>query len=148
MKVGVPQEVKNHEYRVAMTPVGVHELSARGHEVLVQKGAGVGSQIPDSEYAAAGATLLDDADEVWGTADMVVKVKEPIAEEYHRLRDGLTLFTYLHLAADEPLTGSWSTRRSPASPTRPSSCPRAGCRCSTRCRRWRAAWRPRSARTR
>ncbi len=104
MKVGVPQEVKNHEYRVAMTPIGVHELVAHGHEVFVQAGAGVGSQIPDSEYAAAGATLLDDADDVWGTADMVVKVKEPIAEEYHRLREGLTLFTYLHLAADEPLT--------------------------------------------
>ncbi len=104
MKVGVPQEVKNHEYRVAMTPIGVHELVAHGHEVFVQSGAGVGSQIPDSEYVAAGATLLDDADEVWGTADMVVKVKEPVAEEYHRLREGLTLFTYLHLAADEPLT--------------------------------------------
>ncbi|MEZ5092540.1 alanine dehydrogenase [Nocardioides sp.] len=104
MKVGVPQEVKNHEYRVAMTPIGVHELVAHGHEVFVQKGAGVGSQVPDAEYTAAGATLLDDPDEVWGVADMVVKVKEPIAEEYHRLREGLTLFTYLHLAADEPLT--------------------------------------------
>ena len=104
MKVGVPTEVKNHEYRVAMTPIGVHELVAHGHEVVVEKGAGLGSQIPDDEYVAAGATLLDDADEVWGTADMVVKVKEPVAEEYHRLRDGLTLFTYLHLAADQPLT--------------------------------------------
>jgi alanine dehydrogenase len=104
VKVGVPQEVKNHEYRVAMTPIGVHELVAHGHDVFVQKGAGVGSQIPDREYAAAGATLLDDADDVWGSVDMVVKVKEPVAEEYHRLREGLTLFTYLHLAADEPLT--------------------------------------------
>ncbi len=104
MKVGVPTEVKNHEYRVAMTPIGVHELVAHGHEVVVQQGAGLGSQIPDDEYVAAGATLLDDADEVWGTADMVVKVKEPVAEEYHRLRDGLTLFTYLHLAADQRLT--------------------------------------------
>ncbi|MCB1269759.1 MAG: alanine dehydrogenase, partial [Microthrixaceae bacterium] len=85
-------------------PIGVHELVAHGHEVFVQKGAGVGSQVPDAEYTAAGATLLDDPDEVWGVADMVVKVKEPIAEEYHRLREGLTLFTYLHLAADEPLT--------------------------------------------
>jgi alanine dehydrogenase len=104
VKVGVPTEVKNHEYRVAMTPIGVHELVAHGHEVFVQKGAGLGSQVPDEEYAAAGARILDDADDVWGTADMVVKVKEPIAEEYHRLREGLTLFTYLHLAADEPLT--------------------------------------------
>ncbi len=104
MKVGVPKEVKNHEYRVAMTPVGVHELTEHGHEVFVERGAGVGSQIPDEEYAAAGAKILDSADEVWGNADMVLKVKEPIAEEYHRLREGLTLFTYLHLAADKPLT--------------------------------------------
>jgi alanine dehydrogenase len=72
--------------------------------VFVQSGAGLGSQIPDEEYVAAGATMVDDPDEVWGTAEMVLKVKEPVAEEYHRLRDGLTLFTYLHLAADKPLT--------------------------------------------
>jgi alanine dehydrogenase len=104
VKVGVPKEVKNHEYRVAITPIGVHELSAHGHEVFVQKGAGVGSQIEDSEFQSAGAKILDGADEVWGTADMVLKVKEPVAEEYHRMREGLTLFTYLHLAADKPLT--------------------------------------------
>jgi alanine dehydrogenase len=104
VKVGVPKEVKNHEYRVAITPVGAHELTEHGHEVFVEKGAGAGSQIMDEEYVAAGAKILDGADEVWGTADMVLKVKEPVAEEYHRLRDGLTLFTYLHLAADKPLT--------------------------------------------
>ena len=104
MKIGVPKEVKNHEYRVALTPVGAHELTQHGHEVLIQRGAGVGSQIPDEEYVAAGAKLLDDPDGVWGEVDMVLKVKEPIAEEYHRLREGLTLFTYLHLAADKPLT--------------------------------------------
>jgi alanine dehydrogenase len=104
VKIGVPKEVKNHEYRVALTPVGAHELTQHGHEVLVQRGAGVGSQIPDEEYVAAGAKLLDDPDDVWGEVDMVLKVKEPIAEEYHRLREGLTLFTYLHLAADKPLT--------------------------------------------
>jgi alanine dehydrogenase len=104
VKVGVPKEVKNHEYRVAITPIGVHELTAHGHEVFVEKNAGVGSQIDDSEYVAAGAKILDGADEVWGNADMVLKVKEPIAEEYHRMREGLTLFTYLHLAADQPLT--------------------------------------------
>ncbi len=104
VKVGVPKEVKNHEYRVAITPIGVHELSAHGHEVFVEKGAGLGSQVEDSEYAAAGAKILDGADEVWGTVDMVLKVKEPVAEEYHRMREGLTLFTYLHLAADQPLT--------------------------------------------
>ncbi|MGN0063532.1 MAG: alanine dehydrogenase [Nocardioides sp.] len=104
MKIGVPTEVKNREYRVALTPVGVHELVRRGHEVLVQQGAGVGSQIPDDEYVAAGARVVAQADDVWGGADTVLKVKEPVAEEYHRLREGLTLFTYLHLAADKPLT--------------------------------------------
>lgn len=104
MRIGVPKEVKNHEYRVAITPIGVHELVAHGHEVFVQSGAGVGSSIDDVEYEAAGAKLLDSADEVWGNAELVLKVKEPIAEEYHRLREGLVLFTYLHLAADKPLT--------------------------------------------
>jgi alanine dehydrogenase len=104
VKVGVPKEVKNHEYRVAITPVGAHELTEHGHEVFVEKGAGAGSQIMDEEYVAAGAKILDSADEVWGNAEMVLMVKEPVAEEYHRLREGLTLFTYLHLAADKPLT--------------------------------------------
>jgi alanine dehydrogenase len=104
MRVGVPSEVKNNEYRVAITPIGVHELVAHGHEVIVQSGAGLGSQIPDAEYAAAGARLLDSADDVWAEAELVLKVKEPIASEYHRLREGLVLFTYLHLAADRELT--------------------------------------------
>lgn len=103
-RIGVPKEVKNHEYRVAITPIGVHELVAHGHEVVIEQGAGLGSSIPDEEYVAAGARLLTDPDEVWGTADLVLKVKEPVAEEYHRMREGLTLFTYLHLAADKPLT--------------------------------------------
>jgi alanine dehydrogenase len=104
VKVGVPKEVKNHEYRVAITPIGVHELTAHGHDVYVERNAGLGSQIENSEYEAAGAKILDGPDEVWGTAEMVLKVKEPIAEEYHRMREGQTLFTYLHLAADKPLT--------------------------------------------
>jgi alanine dehydrogenase len=104
MKVGVPKEVKNREYRVALTPIGVHELVQHGHEVVVQKSAGEGSLIPDAEYVAAGATMLDTADDVWGSADMILKVKEPVAEEYERMREGQTLFTYLHLAADKPLT--------------------------------------------
>ena len=110
MKVGVPKEVKNHEYRVAITPIGVHELTQHGHDVYVEKGAGVGSQIPDEEYVASGATLLETADDVWGTADMVLKVKEPVAEEYDRMREGQTLFTYLHLAADKTLTVTSSVR--------------------------------------
>jgi len=111
VKVGVPKEVKNHEYRVAITPIGVHELTAHGHEVFVEKGAGVGSQIDDAEFVGAGAKILDGPDEVWGAADMVLKVKEPIAEEYHRMREGLTLFTYLHLAADKPLTEELLARK-------------------------------------
>jgi alanine dehydrogenase len=104
VRIGVPKEVKNNEYRVALTPVGVHELVAHGHEVFVERGAGAGSQVDDASYEAEGAKMIDGADEVWGAADMVVKVKEPVAEEYHRLREDLTLFTYLHLAADRPLT--------------------------------------------
>src|SRR5690349_16888911 len=104
MRIGIPKEVKNHEYRVAITPIGVHELVKHGHDVVIEKDAGIGSQIPDEEYVAAGARIIDSADDVWGESEMVLKVKEPIAEEYHRLRDDLTLFTYLHLAADKPLT--------------------------------------------
>lgn len=100
VKVGIPREVKNHEYRVAITPAGVHELVRNGHEVFIEDNAGLGSSIPNEEYVAAGATILPTADEVWETADLLLKVKEPIAEEYHRLRKGQTLFTYLHLAAD------------------------------------------------
>ncbi|OUE10433.1 Alanine dehydrogenase [Clavibacter michiganensis] len=104
MKVGIPTEVKNNENRVAATPAGVHELVRRGHEVLVQEGAGLGSSITDADYTAAGATLVATADEVWGQADLLLKVKEPIAEEYPRMRAGQTLFTYLHLAASRPCT--------------------------------------------
>jgi len=104
MKISVPTEIKNNEYRVALTPAGVHDLVAQGHEVFVQHGAGDGSSMPDAEYEAAGATILDDADEVWGAAELVLKVKEPIASEYRHFRDDLVLFTYLHLAADRPLT--------------------------------------------
>ena len=104
MKVGIPSEVKNHEYRVAITPAGVLELNRNGHEVFVQKGAGEGSSISDDEYSSAGATILDTADDVWGTGDLILKVKEPIESEYHRMRDGQTLFTYLHLAAGRACT--------------------------------------------
>lgn len=104
MKIGIPREVKNNEYRVAITPSGVHELVVNGHEVFVEKEAGVGSSILDEDYVAAGATILGTADDVWGTGDLILKVKEPIEPEYHRMREGQTLFTYLHLAADQPLT--------------------------------------------
>src|SRR5688500_9560137 len=88
MRVGVPTEVKNHEYRVAITPAGVTELVRRGHEVTIQAGAGVGSSIADDDFRAAGATMLDSADKVWEGADLVLKVKEPVAEEWHRMRRG------------------------------------------------------------
>ncbi|TDC10253.1 alanine dehydrogenase [Nonomuraea longispora] len=104
MKVGVPREVKNSEYRVALTPAGVHELVRHGHEVYVERDAGAGSSIPDADFAAAGAVLIPDADELWSAAGLVMKVKEPMPEEYHRLRKGQVLFTYLHLAANEACT--------------------------------------------
>ncbi|MBM9461613.1 alanine dehydrogenase [Nocardioides sp. zg-536] len=111
MRIGVPTEVKNHEYRVAITPIGVHELTSHGHEVLVQAGAGAGSTISDEQFLAAGATIVPDADAVWEGAEMVLKVKEPVAEEYHRMREGQVLFTYLHLAADAALTRELLTRK-------------------------------------
>lgn len=104
VKVGIPREVKNNEFRVAITPAGVHELVRNGHQVVIERGAGIGSSIPDVEYVAAGAQILDTADEVWAAADLLLKVKEPIAEEYHRLRKDQTLFTYLHLAASKECT--------------------------------------------
>jgi alanine dehydrogenase len=111
VKVGIPREVKNHEYRVAITPAGVNELVRHGHEVFVEKEAGVGSSIGDDDYTAAGATILGAADDVWATSDLVLKVKEPVAEEYDRMREGQTLFTYLHLAADKPLTEELARRK-------------------------------------
>ncbi|WP_431924155.1 alanine dehydrogenase [Micromonospora wenchangensis] len=111
MKVGIPREVKNHEYRVAITPAGVNEFVRHGHQVFVEAGAGVGSSLTDDEFTAAGATILGTADEVWDTAELVLKVKEPIAEEYHRMRAGQVLFTYLHLAASKQCTDALVDRR-------------------------------------
>src|SRR5262245_23398534 len=104
MKIGVVKEIKPDEYRVALTPAGARELAQKGHDVVVERGAGEGSAFPDEQYARMSAQLVDTAQEVWETADLLLKVKEPIAEEYPLLREGLVLFTYLHLAADEPLT--------------------------------------------
>jgi alanine dehydrogenase len=104
MRVGVPTEVKNNEYRVAITPAGVSELVRRGHEVIIQSGAGEGSALHDADFKAAGAQIINSADQVWAEADLLLKVKEPIEPEYSRLRKGQTLFTYLHLAASRPCT--------------------------------------------
>ncbi|QNE46449.1 alanine dehydrogenase [Glaciihabitans sp. INWT7] len=104
MRVAVPSEVKNNEFRVAITPAGVHDLVAHGHEVLVQSGAGVGSSIPDEAYIDAGASISPDAASTWAAADLLLKVKEPVESEYGYFRDDLLLFTYLHLAAERRLT--------------------------------------------
>jgi alanine dehydrogenase len=103
MRIGVAKEIKPQEYRVALTPAGARELVLKGHEVLVEAGAGDGSALPDAAYVAAGARI-GTVDEVWDSAELLLKVKEPIESEYPRLRAGLVLFTYLHIAADEPLT--------------------------------------------
>ena len=111
MRVGIPKEIKNHEYRVAITPSGVHELVGHGHEVVVEAGAGLGSSIPDADYIRAGAAILPTADDVWASSDMILKVKEPIAAEYERMREGQLLFTYLHLAASEDCTKALLDRK-------------------------------------
>jgi alanine dehydrogenase len=103
MRIGVAKEIKPQEYRVALTPAGARELAERGHEVVIEAGAGEGSSFPDDAYERSGARI-GSVDEVWDSAELLLKVKEPIACEYGRLREGLTLFTYLHIAADEPLT--------------------------------------------
>jgi alanine dehydrogenase len=104
VKVGIPRETKDNEYRVAITPAGVHELVSGGHEVRVERGAGLGSAITDEEYARAGAAVLGGADEVWAEAELLLKVKEPLPDEYPRLRKDQILFTYLHLAASRACT--------------------------------------------
>jgi alanine dehydrogenase len=111
VKVGVPREVKNHEYRVAITPAGAHELVRNGHQVYVEAGAGLGSSITDADFSQAGARIAATAEEVWQSADLVLKVKEPVSEEYPLMRPGQVLFTYLHLAATKELTDALLERR-------------------------------------
>jgi alanine dehydrogenase len=131
MRVGIPTEIKNNEYRVAITPAGVAELVRRGHEVLIQAGAGEGSAITDADFKRVGAQLINTADEVWAEAELLLKVKEPIEPEYSRLRKGQTLFTYLHLAASKP-------HRCPASGRVPRRSLTKPCRLAdgARCRCW------------
>lgn len=106
MRVAVPREVKNNEFRVAITPAGVHDLVSHGHEVVIETSAGIGSSIPDEDYRAAGASIAPDAATTWQAAELLLKVKEPIASEYEYFRDDLVLFTYLHLAAEPELTNA------------------------------------------
>lgn len=111
MKIGLPKEIKDNEYRVGLTPAGVNALANAGHEVFVQKSAGEGSGFSDDQYVQAGGKLLDTADEVWETGDMIVKVKEPVAPEYPRMRENQLLFTYLHLAPELELTKQMMERK-------------------------------------
>src|ERR1700722_18228441 len=108
MIIGAVKEIKTDEYRVSLTPAGARELTAAGHKVLVERGAGVGSSIPDADSAANGATIVDTADDVWAESELLLKVKEPVAEEYHRLsaHKNQVLFTYLHLAASPECTAA------------------------------------------
>ncbi len=106
MRVGVPTEIREEEYRVALTPAGTKELTSKGHEVLVQHGAGEGSMLTDEEYVAAGARIVPDAETVFARCELIVKVKEPLEEEYRRLQPRHILFTYLHLAPDPELTAA------------------------------------------
>jgi alanine dehydrogenase len=129
MNIGIPKEIKTREGRVALTPVGVRTLVHHRHKVSVEKSAGAGSGIQDAAYEQAGACLVDSADKLWAASDMIVKVKEPIEEEYVRMREGQILFTYLHLAANERLTKNCLPARSPASPMRPSRWKTGACRC-------------------
>jgi alanine dehydrogenase len=109
--VGVPKELKDNEYRVALTPEGARELTRAGHDVLIEDGAGEGSAIPQQRYERAGADVVGGADELWSSSDMILKVKEPIPDEYPRLREGQILFTYLHLAASAELTKTLLERK-------------------------------------
>jgi len=111
VKVAIPREVKNNEFRVAITPSGVHELVRHGHDVFIEKDAGVGSSITDEDFISAGAKILESAEDVWAAGELVLKVKEPVAREYDRMHEGQTLFTYLHLAADKPLTEELCARK-------------------------------------
>jgi alanine dehydrogenase len=111
MKIGLPKEIKDNEYRVGLTPAGVHALVNAGHTVFVQKTAGEGSGFTDEQYVKAGGQLLDTADEVWATGDMIVKVKEPVAPEYPRMSENQLLFTYLHLAPELELTKQMMERK-------------------------------------
>src|SRR5438477_8042317 len=104
MKIGLPKEIKQQEYRVALLPSGAYQLIKRGHQVIVERNAGVGAGYPDAEYESAGAKMVDSHAAVFERADMIVKVKEPLPEEFSLLRPGQILFTYLHLAASKPLT--------------------------------------------
>ena len=129
MQIGVPKEIKNHEYRVGLTPDAAARLTREGHRVLVETGAGAGAGFDDQEYTAAGAEIMADGSSVFGAAEMIVKVKEPQLEECAMLSPGQILFTYLHLAADPDQACALMRSGATASPTRPSRMRMGRCRC-------------------
>ena len=132
MRIGCPKEIKTLEHRVGLVPFAVRELVHHGHTVVMEHNAGIGIGIEDEVYAAAGARIAPTADDVFADAEMIVKVKEPLEPERKRLREGQTLFTYLHLAADKTQTQELLDRARRLSPMRQSPTTRAACRCSPR----------------
>ena len=147
MRVGVPKEIKVLENRVGLTPASVHELVARGHEVTVERGAGQGIGVDDAAYRDVGASIAADADAVFAAADMIVKVKEPQAEERRRLRPGQILFTYLHLAPDPEQTKDLVASGAICIAYETVDCANRRLRCWRRCPKWRDGCRSRPART-
>jgi alanine dehydrogenase len=144
MKIGVPREIKTNENRIALVPAGAEALVGAGHSVFVEQGGGLGSGFPDDAYRVVGASILPTADEVWQQAEMIMKVKEPIAAEWPRMRRGQVIYTYFHFAAAEDLTRAVidSGAIAVAYETVQLS---SGDRCSRRCPRWRVAWQYRKA---
>ena len=147
MLVGVPKEIKDNEYRVGIVPSTVRELTDKGHQVLVETGAGVGAGLPDGDYQAAGAEIVSDADAVFSRAELIVKVKEPLAAERKKLRRGQVLFAYLHLAPDRALSEELMAAGVTAIAYETVTSHKARCHCSRQCRKSPAAWRRMSART-
>jgi alanine dehydrogenase len=140
MLIGVPKEIKNHEYRVGLTPAGVRELVGHGHKVLVQTQAGLAIGFTDEQYIQSGASIASSAEEVFARADMVVKVKEPQPVECRMLRPGQILFTYLHLAPDPEQTKLLTESGAIAIAYETVTDERGGLPCWLRCRKWPAAW--------
>ena len=130
MLIGVPKEIKADENRVALTPSGAIAFTAHGHKVLIERGAGLGSGIPDAAYADGGAEIVSNAPEIWQRAELVIKVKEPLGPELDLMRPGQIIYTYLHLASDESLTRALMSAGSPPSATKPFSSPTAHSRSS------------------
>ncbi|MEZ4412464.1 MAG: hypothetical protein R2910_05725 [Gemmatimonadales bacterium] len=145
MIIGVPKEIKTNENRIALVPAGAEALVGAGHTVYIEAGAGLGSGFPDEAYTAVGAKTLPTADDVWAKADMIMKVKEPIAVEWPRMRKGQLIYTYFHFAAAEELTKAVIKSGAVAVAYETVQLPNGELPCSPRCPRSRAGWRCRKA---